>query len=72
MIKDNQITLTAIGELATRDFIRGELGRLLEVDGDEEKREKKAKKRRERALAAESAAGAAAGAAPESGRDPVS
>jgi uncharacterized membrane protein len=58
----------AIGELATRDFIRGELGRLLEVDGDEEKREKKAKKRRERALAAESAAGAA----PESGRDPVS
>jgi uncharacterized membrane protein len=62
----------AIGELATRDFIRGELGRLLEVDGEEEKREKKAKKRRERALAAESAAGAAAGAAPESGRDPVS
>jgi uncharacterized membrane protein len=58
----------AIGELATRDFIRGELGRLLEVDGDEEKREKKAKKRRERALAAEPAAGAA----PESGRDPVS
>ena len=58
----------AIGELATRDFIRGELGRLLEVDGDEEKREKKAKKRRERALAAEPAAGAA----PEPGRDPAS
>ena len=38
----------AIGELATRDFIRGELGRLLEGDGeDTEKREKKTKKRRD-------------------------
>jgi uncharacterized membrane protein len=37
----------AVGELATRDFIRGELSRLLE-DGDEsEKREKKAKKKRD-------------------------
>ena len=35
----------AVGELATRDFIRGELGRLL--DEDAEKREKKAKKKRE-------------------------
>jgi uncharacterized membrane protein len=43
----------AVGDLATRDFIRGELSRVFEVDGDEEKREKKAKKRRERALAAE-------------------
>ena len=57
----------AIGELATRDFIRGELGRLLEGDGDEEKREKKAKKRRERALA-----DASAEVTPEPGRDPVS
>jgi len=45
----------AVGDLATRDFIRGELSRLLEADGDEEKREKKAKKRRERALTAEPA-----------------
>jgi uncharacterized membrane protein len=45
----------AVGDLATRDFIRGELSRLLEADGDEEKREKKAKKRRERALTGESA-----------------
>jgi uncharacterized membrane protein len=38
----------AVGELATRDFIRGELSRLAEEDGDEgEKREKKAKKRRD-------------------------
>jgi uncharacterized membrane protein len=38
----------AVGELATRDFIRGELSRLLEGDGeDTEKREKKAKKRRD-------------------------
>ncbi len=38
----------AIGELATRDFIRGELSRLSEENGDEgEKREKKAKKRRD-------------------------
>jgi uncharacterized membrane protein len=58
----------AIGELATRDFIRGELARLVEDGGDEEKREKKAKRRRERALTAESAAALA----PEPGRDPVS
>ena len=38
----------AIGELATRDFIRGELTRLTEDGGDDgEKREKKAKKRRD-------------------------
>jgi uncharacterized membrane protein len=38
----------AIGELATRDFIRGELTRLTEENGDEvEKREKKSKKRRD-------------------------
>ena len=38
----------AIGELATRDFIRGELNRLTEDGGDDaEKRDKKGKKRRE-------------------------
>jgi uncharacterized membrane protein len=37
----------AIGELATRDFIRGELSRLTDDDEDAEKREKKAKKRRD-------------------------
>ena len=38
----------AIGELATRDFIRGELSRLGEDDGeDAERREKKAKKKRD-------------------------
>ena len=38
----------AIGELATRDFIRGELNRLTEENGDDgEKREKKVKKRRD-------------------------
>ncbi|TFV89944.1 DUF1003 domain-containing protein [Blastococcus sp. CT_GayMR16] len=37
----------AVGELATRDFIRGELSRLLLVDDDAEKREKKAKKKRD-------------------------
>jgi uncharacterized membrane protein len=38
----------AIGELATRDFIRSELTRRAEDDAEEtEKREKKAKKRRE-------------------------
>ena len=36
----------AVGELATRDFIRGELNRLTDGD-DAEKREKKAKKRRD-------------------------
>jgi uncharacterized membrane protein len=38
----------AVGELATRDFIRGELGRLVagEGDGDERKKEKKDKPRR--------------------------
>jgi uncharacterized membrane protein len=34
----------AVGELATRDFIRGELGRLVEEDG--EQREKKARKKK--------------------------
>ena len=42
----------AVGELATRDFIRGELSRLLEVDEDAEKREKKAKKKRDAAALA--------------------
>ncbi len=37
----------AVGELATRDFIRGELSRLIEDDEDGEKREKKAKKKRD-------------------------
>jgi uncharacterized membrane protein len=37
----------AIGELATRDFIRGELNRLTDGSDDGEKREKKAKKRRD-------------------------
>ena len=38
----------AVGELATRDFIRSELSRLAEGDGeDPEKREKKPKKRRD-------------------------
>jgi len=38
----------AVGELATRDFIRGELNRLTEENGDEpDKRDKKAKKRRD-------------------------
>ena len=38
----------SIGELATRDFIRGELSRLqLDVADDAAKREKKAKKRRD-------------------------
>lgn len=37
----------AVGELATRDFIRGELSRLLVHDEDGEKREKKSKKKRD-------------------------
>ena len=37
----------AVGELATRDFIRGELTRLTDDDEDAEKREKKVKKRRD-------------------------
>jgi uncharacterized membrane protein len=44
----------AIGELATRDFLRGELNRLAEEDAEEaEKRERKARKKREREEAAE-------------------
>jgi uncharacterized membrane protein len=41
----------AVGELATRDFIRDQLSRMVEDGGGDEteKREKKAKKRRERA-----------------------
>ena len=35
----------AVGELATRDFIRGELGRLVGDDGEDVRREKKAKKK---------------------------
>ena len=39
----------AVGELATRDFLRSELGRLVEEDPEEiEKRERRARKRRER------------------------
>jgi uncharacterized membrane protein len=37
----------AVGELATRDFIRGEISRLSGEGDDAEKREKKAKKRRD-------------------------
>jgi uncharacterized membrane protein len=37
----------AIGELATRDFIRSELSRLAGDDEESEKREKKAKKKRD-------------------------
>jgi uncharacterized membrane protein len=42
----------SVGELATRDFIRGELSRLLpgEGDGDERKKEKKDKPRRRDAV----------------------
>ena len=39
----------SVGELATRDFIRGELSRLSEDDHEAEKREKKAKKKRDAA-----------------------
>ena len=37
----------AVGELATRDFIRGELNRLVSDDGEDRERKKKDKKRRE-------------------------
>ena len=37
----------AVGELATRDFIRGELSRLVPGEEDADKREKKAKKKRD-------------------------
>jgi uncharacterized membrane protein len=37
----------SVGELATRDFIRSELNRLVEDDEDAEKREKKSKKKRD-------------------------
>jgi uncharacterized membrane protein len=50
----------AVGELATRDFLRSELSRLVEEDPEEiEKRERRARKRRERERAAdrESSAG---------------
>ncbi|UOY03780.1 DUF1003 domain-containing protein [Blastococcus sp. PRF04-17] len=39
----------AIGEVATRDFIRGELNRLVDDDEDADKREKKAKRKRDTA-----------------------
>ena len=39
----------SVGELATRDFIRSEVGRLLEGDEETEKREKKSKKKRDAA-----------------------
>ncbi len=39
----------AVGELATRDFLRGELNRMLDVDDEAaERRERKARRRRER------------------------
>jgi uncharacterized membrane protein len=49
----------AVGELATRDFIRGELSRLLpeDADGDGGERKKKAKKRRDVADASAASAG---------------
>ena len=47
----------AIGELATRDFIRGELSRLTGDDEDGEKREKKTKKKRDVALSPTEPAG---------------
>ncbi|MGY1710721.1 DUF1003 domain-containing protein [Geodermatophilus sp. SYSU D00758] len=48
----------AIGELATRDFIRGELGRLTEETAEEaERRERKARRKREREAAAQETAG---------------
>ena len=44
----------AVGELATRDFLRSELSRLVEEDPEEiERRERRARKRREREEAAE-------------------
>ena len=44
----------AVGELATRDFLRGELSRLVEEDPEEiERRARRARKRREREEAAE-------------------
>ena len=43
----------AVGELATRDFLRSELNRLVEEDPEEiERRERRARKRREREEAA--------------------
>ncbi|MGY1835294.1 DUF1003 domain-containing protein [Blastococcus sp. SYSU DS0510] len=38
----------AVGELATRDFIRGELNRLASEDGDDSEKREKKRKRRER------------------------
>ena len=44
----------AVGELATRDFLRGELNRLMEDDDEAaERRERRARRRRERDEAAE-------------------
>ena len=44
----------AVGELATRDFLRSELSRLVEEDPEEvERRERRARKRREREEAAQ-------------------
>ena len=44
----------AVGELATRDYLRGELNRLLEADDEAaERRERKARRRREREAAGE-------------------
>jgi uncharacterized membrane protein len=46
----------AVGELATRDFIRSELSRLSDEDGEEaERRERRARKRRDREAAREAA-----------------
>jgi uncharacterized membrane protein len=50
----------AVGELATRDFLRSELNRLVEEDPEEiERRERRARKRREREEATERGAGGA-------------
>ena len=38
----------AVGELATRDFIRSELSRLMDEDEDVEKREKRERKARKK------------------------
>ena len=46
----------AIGELATRDFIRGELGRLVEDESEERERKPRKKKDKREATAAENSA----------------
>ena len=65
----------AVGELATRDFIRGELTRALSgEDGDDGERKKKAKKKREGATAGARSGGSTGRPldVPRSGDDPIS